>query len=243
MESVRRTASLAKALTTTDRPITRDPADMRHRARALLRALDVTLDADAVLLGADTTAQPAVGTHTPGTLVVANHVSWLDILALSALEPVTFVAKREVGEWPLVGRTARRRGTVLLDRRSLRGLPDAVAAVAARLRAGRTVVAFPEATTWCGPPGGPFRRAVFQAAIDAGAPIRPVTLTYTQRGRPATVAAYVGDDSLAASLTRVVRARGLAVRVTAHTPLSPTADRAALAEQAHRAVRGEGAHV
>ncbi|MBB3662332.1 1-acyl-sn-glycerol-3-phosphate acyltransferase [Prauserella sediminis] len=174
-----------------------------------------------------------------GTLVVANHVSWLDIPALLALEPLTFLAKREVASWPFIGRQARRMGTLLLDRWSLRGLPASVDAVAERLRAGETVMAFPEATTWCSGPGGPFRRAVFQAALDAGAPIRPVTLSYRQRGEPSTIAAFVGDDGLASSLPRVIRARDLTIHAECHRPLEPAGDRRALAHRAQRAVQGE----
>ncbi|WP_372493315.1 lysophospholipid acyltransferase family protein [Prauserella halophila] len=181
---------------------------------------------------------PQHGGSGVGTLVVANHVSWLDIPVLLALEPVTFLAKREVARWPFVGRQARRMGTLLLDRWSLRGLPATVDAVAERLRAGETVAVFPEATTWCSSPGGPFRRAVFQAAIDVGAPVRPVTLSYRQRGAPSTVAAFVGDDGLAASLARVVRARDLSVHVDVGRHLEPVGDRRTLARRAQHAVQG-----
>ncbi|MFD2397542.1 lysophospholipid acyltransferase family protein [Prauserella oleivorans] len=138
----------------------------------------------------------------------------------------------------MFGSLARRVDTVFVDRWALRTLPEAVAAVAERLRAGRSVAVFPEATTWCSPPGGPFRRAVFQAALDARAPIRPVTLTYLQRGEPTTVAAFVGDDGLATSVGRVARARELTLRVDVHPALPPQGDRRSLAEQARAAVLG-----
>ncbi len=71
-----------------------------------------------------------------------------------------------------------------------------VGAVADRLRAGQTVVAFPEGTTWCGLAYGPFRPAMFQAAVDAGRPVQPLRLTYHHRdGQPSTVPAFVGDDT------------------------------------------------
>ena len=76
--------------------------------------------------------------------------------------------------------------------------------VTARLRAGQTVVAFPEGTTWCGLAYGPFRPAIFQAAIDAGRPVQPLRLSYHHRdGRPSTVPAFVGDDTLLSSFLRV----------------------------------------
>nr|WP_183646582.1 lysophospholipid acyltransferase family protein [Prauserella isguenensis] len=248
MESVRRTVALTKVLTSTLLDDTDDTddhcdtdhrgvADVRHRAAGTLEALGITLTVTGPL-----TTSPRLGAVNPqrgvGTLVVANHVSWLDIPALLALEPVRFLAKREVAGWPFVGGQARRMGTLLLDRWSLRGLPASVDAVAERLRAGETVAVFPEATTWCSAPGGPFRRAVFQAALDVGAPVRPVTLSYRQRGEPSTIAAFVGDDGLAASLARVIRARGLEVHVDVHDALDPTGDRRTLARRAQRVVQG-----
>ncbi|WP_253827663.1 lysophospholipid acyltransferase family protein [Prauserella aidingensis] len=259
---MRRTVALAKVLTSTlldDTDHHRDidhrgVTDVRHRAAAALDALGVALTATGPLT-VNPQHEPPNPQHAPrrpqhgareaqhgvGTLVVANHVSWLDIPALLTLEPVRFLAKREVAGWPFVGGQARRMGTLLLDRWSLRGLPASVGAVAERLRAGETVVVFPEATTWCSAPGGPFRRAVFQAALDAGAPVRPVTLTYRQRGEPSTIAAFVGDDGLAASLVRVVRARELEVDVDVHDALGPTGDRRTLAHRAQHAVQGDAA--
>ncbi|WP_199836279.1 lysophospholipid acyltransferase family protein, partial [Streptomyces sp. NRRL F-4489] len=179
----------------------------------------------------------------PGTLIVANHISWLDIPALLAVEPLTLLAKREVGGWPLAGGLARRAGTHFIDRTSPRQLPHTVSELAGILASGRSVAVFPQATTWCTPGRGAFRRATFQAALDAGAPVRPVTLAYTQLGRPTTVAAFCGEDTFAASLRRVATARGLAVRVTVH-PALPTAgrglDRRTLAAAAERAVRSGG---
>ncbi|MFF9480169.1 lysophospholipid acyltransferase family protein [Streptomyces sp. NPDC014733] len=208
-----------------------DPARLRAHARALLGALGVRLD------GAGPLRAPATG---PGTLVVANHISWLDIPALLAVDPVAVLAKREVGGWPLIGGLARRAGTHFIDRTSPRGLPQVVAGLTEILASGRSVAVFPQATTWCTADAGVFRRATFQAALDAGAPVRPVTLTYTQDTHPSTVAAFCGPDTFLASLRRVLAARGLAVRVTAHPPLPPgrCRDRRELAALARDAVLG-----
>lgn len=209
-----------------------DPDVLRARAQDLLDALGVTLDRRGGAL-----SEPG----PTGTLVVANHISWLDIIALLAVEPVTMLAKTQVGHWPLAGALVRRAGTLFIDRDSLRGLPVTVARIADELRSGRSVMVFPQGVTWCSGTGGPFRRATFQAALDAGAPIRPVTLDYFQRHDPTTVAAFVGDDDFASSLRRVVRAADLRVRVTVHRSLLPvpgTDDRRALAARARSAVTG-----
>ncbi|MER6507450.1 lysophospholipid acyltransferase family protein [Nonomuraea sp. NPDC001636] len=154
-----------------------------------------------------------------GELVVANHVSWLDPLVVAAAVPARPLAKREIAAWPVVRTLAAGAGALFIDRERLSALPSAVAAVAAALRAGDTVVAFPEGTTWCGLGMGDFRPAVFQAAIDAGAAVRPAALRYREDGRPSTRACYVGEDSLLASVLRVVATRRLAVEVRLLAPL------------------------
>ncbi|MDT0460445.1 lysophospholipid acyltransferase family protein [Streptomyces sp. DSM 41527] len=194
--------------------------------------------------GPGTANGPGLGTANgpgPGTLIVVNHISWLDILALLAVEPVTLLAKREVGTWPVVGGLARRAGTHFIDRTSPRRLRHTVREVSELLGSGRSVAVFPQATTWCTADRGSFRRATFQAALDAGAPVRPVTLHYTQQGLPTTVAAFCGEDTFAASLRRVLAARALTVRVTAHPVLHAADglwDRRELADRAARAVLG-----
>ncbi|MEU8438917.1 lysophospholipid acyltransferase family protein [Streptomyces microflavus] len=151
-----------------------------------------------------------------GELVVANHISWLDIPLVASVLPGRMLAKSEVGRWPLLGRLAGLGSTLFIDRDRLRALPGAVDTVAAALRAGSRVVAFPEGSTWCGRgSGGVFRPAVFQAAIDAEVSVRPVRITYGTAG----AVAFVGDDPLAASLWRVVRAAGLTAEVHVLAPI------------------------
>ncbi|MEU9119270.1 lysophospholipid acyltransferase family protein [Streptomyces sp. NPDC048506] len=215
-----------------------DPARLRAHAGALLDALDIRREGPEPGTGALTA--PGDG---PGTLVVVNHVSWLDIPALLAVEPVTLLAKREVGGWPVVGGLARRAGTHFIDRTNPRQLTNSVRELAELLGSGRSVAVFPQATTWCTPDQGTFRRATFQAALDAGAPIRPVTVEYAQQGRPSTVAAFCGEDTFLASLRRVLAARALTVRLTAHPLLTaaerdPRLGRRELAALAARAVLG-----
>jgi 1-acyl-sn-glycerol-3-phosphate acyltransferase len=168
-----------------------------------------------------------------GALLVANHVSWLDALVLTAVAPARTVAKREVRTWPVVGAVAAASGTIFIDRVRPRTLPATVGAVAAVLRAGRSVAAFPEGTTSCGAGPSTFRPALFQAAIDAGAPVVPLAIRYDS---PA--AAFVGDDTLLASIRRVAATRRLTVTLTVSAPLypEPGADRRALARAAESAI-------
>ncbi|MEU3608146.1 lysophospholipid acyltransferase family protein [Streptomyces sp. NPDC035033] len=173
-------------------------------------------------------------------LVVANHVSWLDIPLVAAVLPGRMVAKREVRGWPVLGALAALGGTVFLDRDGLRRLPGTVREVAGVLAAGGRVTAFPEGSTWCGRAGGRFRPALFQAAVDTGSDVQPVRIGY----RPTGAAAYVGEDPLGASLWRVARTRGLTAEIRILDPISVIQypDRRLLAAAAYRAVASDSAN-
>ncbi len=175
-----------------------------------------------------------------GVLVVSGHVSWVDIFAIGAVLPGSFVARADLIEWPAVGHAARIMKVIPIERASLRRLPDVVGTVADRLRAGQTVVAFPEGTTWCGLAYGEFRPAMFQAAVDAARPVQPLRLTYHHRdGAPSTVAAFIGEDSLWQSVRRIVRARLTVVHVEVASLELPGTDRRDLAARCAQAVRGD----
>ncbi|NHD18373.1 MULTISPECIES: lysophospholipid acyltransferase family protein [Actinopolyspora] len=148
-----------------------------------------------------------------GTLVVANHVSWLDVLALQAVRPMRMLAKSELRSWPLLGTFAVRSGTLFIERDRLRCLPAAVDRITGALDEGSVVGVFPEGTTWCGRASGQYRPAVFQAALDANAQVRPAVLRYRVGGQPTTAAAFVGDDTLLRSVVSVLGARGLVVEL------------------------------
>lgn len=172
---------------------------------------------------------------TGGLLLVANHVSWLDIPLLAAVRPARMLAKTEIRQWPVAGPLAARGGALFIERDRLRALPGTVARIADAMTEGAAVVAFPEGSTWCGRAHGRFHRAVFQAALDAGVPVQPVRLGYRQDGGAAsTAAAFVGEDTLLASLWRVARARGLVAEVEVCPVIPPGAhtDRRSLARAA-----------
>lgn len=170
-----------------------------------------------------------------GALVVQNHVSWLDIVVANAVRPMRSVAKREIGEWPLVGALATRAGTVYLDRASLRALPATVTELAVALRGGAQVNVCPEGTTWCGLAAGHFRPALFQAAIDGGVPVRPIAVRYRLAGGQTTTwPSFVGTETLIDSVCRTARLRGLVIEVHILDEIAPgrADNRADLAELA-----------
>lgn len=173
-----------------------------------------------------------------GTLVAANHVSWLDIPAVIAVRPVRVLGKSDVRRWPVVGYLASRGGTIFIDRRHLRTLPGTVADVSGALRAGEDVLVFPEGTTRCGRTLGRFHPALFQAAVDAGAPVRPVSLRYRLAdGTPTAAAAFVGEDTLVGSIRRVVATRGLVIELEPGPLLAPEGTRRTLAAATATTVR------
>lgn len=196
------------------------PLLRRTGARTVCRGILAALGVELVWRG------PA---PRPGSLLVANHVSWLDVVALLAVTPVRLVAKHDVRAWPGVGALAALTGAIFVDRTRPKRLPATVAEIAAALRSGRSVAVFPEGTTFCGAERGRFRPAVFQAAVDAGAPVLPVTIRY---GSPS--ASFIGDDTLWSSVRRVARLRGLTVTLIGSPALRPEpgADRRSLARAA-----------
>ncbi|WP_020105515.1 1-acyl-sn-glycerol-3-phosphate acyltransferase [Nocardia sp. 348MFTsu5.1] len=209
-------------------------AYLRFAARRLLAALGLRLDIDRGVGGSG-----AVDGGAAGGLIVANHISFLDILAVAAVSPAHFVAKSEVIAWPVIGLVTRSIGVIGLRRESLRELPAAVDAVRADLVAGDSVGVFPEGTTWCGRGGGRFRPAFFQAAIDAQVPVRPMVVSFhTSTGDISTEPCFIGADSIGDTLRRVMLAKGLTVRVQLRELQFSDGDRRELAARCERIVFG-----
>ena len=180
------------------------------------------------------------GTPRPGaSLLLSNHVSWLDIAALHAAVPqARFVAKADVLQWPLLGWLVRGAGTLFIERERKRDALRVVHAVAEALSAGQTVAVFPEGTTGEGPEPLPFHANLLQAAIATATPIQPAVLRFADaRHRFSPAVVYVGDTTLLQSLWRVATARGLVVHVDLLLPqASAHADRRALAETMRKLV-------
>ena len=143
----------------------------------------------------------------PGPLLlVANHISWLDILVMHAARHCRFVSKADVKRWPLIGTLATAGGTIYIERESRRDAMRVVHRMAASLAAGEILAVFPEGTTSDGVSLLPFHGNLVQAAISAGAPVQPVALRFIDAatGDTSLTPCYIGDDSLVASLWRTV---------------------------------------
>jgi 1-acyl-sn-glycerol-3-phosphate acyltransferase len=172
-----------------------------------------------------------------GVLVVSGHMSWLDAFVIGSVLQGSFVARADMFSGHATGIVARILKIIPIERTSLRRLPGVVDAVARRLRAGHTVVCFPEGTTWCGVASGPFYPAMFQAAIDAARPVQPLRLTYHHAdGTVSTAPAFVGDDTLLRSIRRLLTVRRTLARIHVESLQLPGTDRRALASRCQSAV-------
>ncbi len=177
-------------------------------SREMLARLDIRLEVqgDAALPGP--------------LLLVANHISWLDITSLHAARFCRFVSKADVQAWPLIGALASGVGTLFIQRESRRDAMRVVHHMADSLRAGDVLAVFPEGTTSDGVDLLPFHANLLQAAIAAGSPVQPVALQFidTRSGERSLAPCYVGDDTLLGSVWRTVRARGITVRIVFGEP-------------------------
>lgn len=175
-------------------------------------------------------------------LMVANHVSWLDIPALHASAPrARFVSKSNIAHWPLLGRLARAGGTLFIERERKRDALRVVHEVADALRQADAVAVFPEGTTGAGHGVLPFHANLLQAAITTATAIQPIVLRYSEPGQAVSIAAqYINDTTLGESLMKVCRARGLVVDVR-FLPAEPAGelDRRMLAEHLRERIAAE----
>jgi 1-acyl-sn-glycerol-3-phosphate acyltransferase len=177
-----------------------------------------------------------------GALLIANHVSWLDIAALHAACPqARFVSKADVRRWPLLGWLVASGGTLFIDRERKRDAMRVVHEMAAALQRHETVAVFPEGTTGAGAQVLPFHANLLQAAIAVHAPVQPVALRFWTADEPfAWAAQYIGDTTLVASIWRVLTARGLCVDVSfLLSEASAHADRRALAAHLQAEIQAE----
>ena len=182
----------------------------RARVRAWSRRLLHLLNIDIRMSG--TLAHPNV-------LVVANHVSWLDIFALHAVGPVRFIAKSEIARWPVLGRLVRGVGTLFIERARRRDTHRVNREVANALAEGDIVAVFPEGTVTDGTRLLPFKGSLLQPIVDAAGHVQPVAIRYrTPAGSISPATAYHDVDFLR-SFWRICGQRALVVELTATPPL------------------------
>lgn len=173
-----------------------------------------------------------------GSLIVANHISWLDIFAVYALRPVAFISKAEIRQWPFFGWLAKQNDTVFL-RRGSRGHARIVnAEIDALLNTGMDVAIFPEGTTTDGTHMLGFHAALLQPAIETGRPVLPLAISYHDAdGRVSLAPSFAGDTTLAQCFSAILAQRSLTVRLIPAPVIDSTKlHRRELAKAAHTAI-------
>lgn len=172
-------------------------------------------------------------------VIVANHISWLDIFVLNAHHPSRFIAKSDIRRWPLVGLLVAGVGTLFVDRTRRRDAARINAEVGAALKNGDVIALFPEGTTTFGNELLPFHGSLLQPVIEVQGHILPAAIRYTHLdGTPSQAAAYVGDTSLIESVRQLLRARRTRVRLHLAPPFPVEGrHRREIAQEAHRIIR------
>ena len=141
-------------------------------------------------------------------LLVANHLSWLDIPVMHAAYHCRFVSKSDIKDWPLIGGLATAAGTLYIERTSRRDALRVVHLMRDALQAGEVLAVFPEGTTGDGRVLLPFHANLLQAAISANAPVQPVGLRFVDKasGQTSHAPSYIGDETLIGSIWRTLTA-------------------------------------
>lgn len=153
-------------------------------------------------------------------LVIANHISWIDIPILYTQHSVEFIAKQEIRRWPIVGSLVKSGNTIFVDRSRRHSVTDTIMVVGERLRSGGTVCLFPEGTTGSGIKLLPFKSALFEAAILNNSMIIPLVISYyTRDGLRTSAVSYAKKITFWQCLVNSLRLNGIVVKITALNPV------------------------
>jgi 1-acyl-sn-glycerol-3-phosphate acyltransferase len=230
----RATAHLVSGLATIRRAF---PRTGRKGRRRLIRRWSARLLA---LLGVERrTLGDATLLAQAGRLLVANHVSWLDIFVINATHPARFVAKSEIRRWPAIGALVAGVGTLFIERGRRRDTHRINEQLREALTAGELVALFPEGTTSDGSRVLAFHGSLLQAAIDAGGAVVPVAIRYRDAaGRRSSAAPYVGETTFLRSLLAIVAERRTIAEIEILPPLEAAGrTRRELAREAQALIR------
>ncbi len=145
-------------------------------------------------------------------MLVSNHISWLDIIAIEAVFPATFVGKAEIRRWPLIGWLCTRVGTLYIERTRKSDVHRANHRLAEEMEQGRAVAICPEGTTTFGDELLHFHAGLLEPAVEAHATVQPVALRYLDAGgKPTRAAGYAGGISMLESLKAILAAPNMCV--------------------------------
>ena len=203
---------------------------IRGWSRKLLGICGIEVEVEGLAQG-----QPAPN----GAMLVSNHISWLDIYVIHSWQPVRFVAKSKIRNWPVVGWLCDKTGTIFIERARKRDAHRVLHHITEVMRQGDLVCVFPEGTTTDGSKVLPFHANLMQAPVAGKLPVQPVGLTYLDAatGLPTLAPAYIDDISLIQCLNAILKSPPIKARLTLGPQLHATsAGRRELAEAAREVV-------
>lgn len=174
-----------------------------------------------------------------GTLLVANHISWLDIPLLGALTSARFLSKYEVKHWPVIGWLAVKAGTLFISRGQAGAATQASATLVQALKQGRSVLVFPEGTTTTGNDIRTFHARLFAAGFEANVAVQPIAIRYpNSNGLTNKVVPYVDNQSLLANMQALLAQPSIRMEVHFLPPISPEGmSRKAMAQACEQQIR------
>lgn len=210
--------------------------DTLGKERRVQRWSRKLLDVCGVGVALDGAQQAEVRGHA---MIVANHVSWLDIFVINAHYPCRFVAKSDIRDWPLIGWLCEKSGTIFIARGRQRDVRRIYEGLITNLQQGERIAFFPEGTTSSQGSILPFHANLFEAAIEAGVPVQPFAIRYVdEQGRLHTAADFVDEMSFAQSVSRILKSRGMTAELTLLPQLPTTGShRREVAVKAHDAIK------
>lgn len=146
-----------------------------------------------------------------GTLLVSNHISWLDIIVIGKFVPAYFVAKSDISSWPVIGYLSRQGGTIFIRRGDKKHIKATTEKMVWVLKQNSNIIAFPEGTTTSGDAVLNFHASLFQSALLTKSAIQPVAIQYT--GAAKEHAPFVGDDEFIPHIVKMLSLDKIEVRV------------------------------
>lgn len=184
-----------------------------------------------VNLKIEVTGEPVSG----AALVVSNHISWLDVIALGKIMPGYFIAKNEILHWPVIGFIVRRCGTVFIHRGNKQAVRGSAEQTVWRLQQQSKVFVFPEGTTTSGMQVLPFHSSLFQPALLTRSAVQPIAVQYQNSAQ--AIAPFIGDDTFVKHLLTVLALDEVRLQLEILPPLEITGkSRQKLALESHAAI-------
>lgn len=157
---------------------------------------------------------------TSGSLMVSNHISWLDIIVLGSFSPAHFVAKSDITSWPIIGYLAKQGGTVFVKRGDKQQVKVTTETLIWLLKQNRTIIVFPEGTTTKGHTVLPFHSSLFQSAILTKKPVQAIAIQY--RGVAKELTPFIGDDGFLSHLFTILPLKEIDVQIDFFPVITPT---------------------